>query len=108
MPTHRDEPWEHDRRARRSGGRWSGPRWPATRHVSNAMRLGMGVLALGTTAGVIHLSSQRGATASPPATVMRETGPWKSRWVKVVNPATGGPRYVRERYREIHYVSATP
>jgi len=43
-----------------------------------------------------------------PGAYVAVPGPWHWRWVRVENPPPGTPHYVRQRYRTIKYVSATP
>lgn len=47
-------------------------------------------------------------THALPGAYVAVPGPWHWRWVRVKNPLAGGPHYVRQRYRTIRYVPATP
>ena len=92
MPTNGDFPWEQDER--RAG------RAPRRSRNLPALVLLIGLLAL-TYAGVTQLhgaslGSPRGGLHGPYIVVR---GPWRWRWVRVINPAKGQPHYVRERYR---------
>lgn len=43
-----------------------------------------------------------------PGAYVAVPGPWRWRWVRVLHPPPGSPHFVRQRYRRIKYVSATP
>jgi hypothetical protein len=56
-----------------------------------------------------HVGVEFGAPhGAKPGAYIAVPGSWHSRWVLVKDPPPGTPRYVRQRYRTIHYVSATP
>jgi hypothetical protein len=57
-------------------------------------------------AGVIWLigPSIGDSHGRPPGLYIAVPGPWRWRWVPVLDPARGGPRYVHQRYRIIKYV----
>jgi hypothetical protein len=42
-----------------------------------------------------------------PGAYVAVQGPWRYRWVRVVDPPPGTPAYVRQRYRTIRYVAQT-
>jgi hypothetical protein len=55
-----------------------------------------------------QITTTRGGTSTIPNGYVAEPGPWQWRWVRVDNPPPGTPLYVRQRYRTIRYVPASP
>jgi hypothetical protein len=108
VPTHGDFPWERDERRRRS------PRRLRLRRRMASVRTALIVCAvLVGVAAVIRLGAPSagpgaGHGGQLPGAYVAVPGPWRWRWVSVKNPPPGTPRYVRQRYRVIKYVSATP
>jgi hypothetical protein len=62
----------------------------------------------------VHLQDAHGpvGTGAPhntlPGAYVAVQGPWRYRWVRVVDPPPGTPAYVRQRYRMVKYVAAAP
>jgi hypothetical protein len=105
VPTHRELPVDTGRRWRTGRG-WRGPQ-------KVALALLIATIAGGAIVGLEDVG-ERGhiVVDSPhdglPGAYVAVPGSWHWRWVPVKNPLPGGPRYVRERYRTIHYVPAAP
>jgi hypothetical protein len=64
-------------------------------------------------AGVIRFGGNEGIGIGTPHSALPGAyvavpGPWHWRWVRVEHPPPGTPHYIRQRYRTINYVSATP
>jgi hypothetical protein len=62
----------------------------------------------------VHLQDSHGPLgigdphSTLPGAYVAVQGPWRYRWVRVVNPPPGTPAYVRQRYRTVRYVGETP
>jgi len=128
VPQFADEPWKGELRAdvvfgpgaRRS---WAGrvARGPgrkpvaaiARRSVTIALRTVLAIGALAATLATVQVAEP--ATApnwhpqllGPQRALVRKQGPWEWRRVRVVNRTPGAPRYVRQHYRTIKYVTVT-
>lgn len=108
MPTHGDFPWERDERRRYSERRF---RLPA--RIVRLRTVVVGFALIAAVAGVIQFGGHGsagigGEQVSLPGAYVAVPGPWHWRWVRVENPPPGTPHYVRQRYRMVKYVSATP
>lgn len=62
----------------------------------------------------VHLRDSHGPVgisaphSTLPGAYVAVQGPWRYRWVRVVNPPPGTPAYVRQRYRTVKYVTEAP
>jgi len=73
---------------------------------NNTLLSSPGISVVGPNTYVIPRNTK--PTTSLPSNVIAVPGPWQYRWVKVVNPPPGTPKYVRQKYRVVHYESVTP
>ncbi len=157
MPTHKDYPWERDKRAAKNRSHASSvsgpptsreePVWsaaaakklglpataPAKRHrpkrrwklrryrrrsfsgsrQPGRTRAAAGVCLLLAAAALTQQLDALGTVgigahhSTLPGAYVAVQGPWRYRWVRVINPPPGTPAYVRQRYRTIKYVAQT-
>ncbi len=100
------------RRARRSwrlrpyrGSLFSGSRQPGRTRVVSGICLLLSAAALAQQLGVNTPGGIGINHTTLPGAYVAVRGPWRYRWVRVVNPPPGTPAYVRQRYRTIRYVA---
>ncbi len=120
VPTHEDFPWERDARRKRtrSGLLPKLSRSPRLNRNpygrARGWRRGVTLIFLVVAhASALHLNLEgalgiNAPNAAVPGAYVAVPGPWRWRWVRIRNPPPGTPRFVRQRYRTIKYVSATP
>jgi len=109
MPTNGDFPWERDERGKRSQRQLR-----RSRRVAGLRTAMFSVLVAAGVAGIVKFGVHGGRAGAGigaphgalPGAYVAVPGPWHWRWVRVKNPPSGTPHYVRQRYRTIRYVGA--
>jgi hypothetical protein len=108
LPAKRRRP-KRSWRLRRSRGRsFSGSRQPGRTRALACICLLLSAAALAQQLGVNTPGGIGVNHTTLSGAYVAIQGPWRYRWVRVVNPPPGTPAYVRQRYRTIRYVAAAP
>jgi hypothetical protein len=108
MPTNGDFPWERDARARRPRHHLSFYAGSVARGATRLAVVAVIAIVVITMALGARGGFDRGAHAHVPGAYVAVPGPWHWRWVRVLHPPPGTPKYIRQRYRTIRYVGASP